>query len=111
MAPRAPRCRSSTAHGARRVVLAVPVAPPETFDRFADVADEIVVVATPYPFDAIGAWYEHFTQTTDDEVRRLPRGRERADAGDGLGARRRPVRRSAGHGETVAIRPSIGMSR
>ena len=58
-------------HGARRVVLAVPVAPPEVFHELAGVADEVVVVRTPSPFVAIGKWYEDFSQTTDDEVRDL----------------------------------------
>jgi putative phosphoribosyl transferase len=57
------------ARGARRVVLAAPVAPPETVRRFArDVADEVVVVEQPARMWAIGAWYDDFTQTTDAEV-------------------------------------------
>jgi putative phosphoribosyl transferase len=59
------------AHGARKVVLAVPVAPPDSLRQLSDVADDVVTVTTPTPFHAIGAWYEHFTQTTDDEVRSL----------------------------------------
>jgi putative phosphoribosyl transferase len=58
-------------HGARRVVLAVPVAPPESVHALSDVADAVVAVETPSPFVAIGAWYERFTQTSDDEVRAL----------------------------------------
>ena len=57
--------------GARRVILAVPVAPPESVHELSDVADAVVAVSTPSPFYAIGAWYEQFTQTTDDEVRTL----------------------------------------
>src|SRR5262245_43961332 len=59
------------AHGARRVVLAVPVAPVETLDELAVVADAVVAVASPYPFVAIGQWYTDFRQTSDDEVSRL----------------------------------------
>ena len=59
------------AQGARRVVLAVPVAAPESVRELSDVADAVVAVETPSPFFAIGAWYERFTQTTDDEVRAL----------------------------------------
>ena len=33
--------------------------------------DEVVCATTPDPFYAVGLWYEEFTQTTDDEVRRL----------------------------------------
>jgi len=59
------------AHGARRVVLAVPVAPPDTVADMATVADEVVVVETPTPFHAVGEWYARFTQTPDDDVIRL----------------------------------------
>ena len=58
-------------HGARRVVLAVPVAAPESVRELSEVADAVVAVDTPSPFFAIGAWYERFTQTTDEEVRAL----------------------------------------
>ena len=56
-----------------RVVVAVPVAAAETCDEFRDDVDEIVCVLTPAPFQAVGLWYEDFTQTTDDEVRELLR--------------------------------------
>ncbi|HXY93582.1 MAG TPA: phosphoribosyltransferase, partial [Acidimicrobiia bacterium] len=59
------------AHGASKVVLAVPVAPPSSVRELAAVADAVVAVETPSPFSAIGEWYEQFTQTTDDEVRAL----------------------------------------
>ncbi len=54
-----------------RIVVAVPVAPPETCDEFRDIVDDIVCAITPDPFYAIGLWYEDFSQTTDDEVRDL----------------------------------------
>jgi putative phosphoribosyl transferase len=57
--------------GARRVVLAVPVAPPDTVAELAQVADEVVCLRTPERFAAIGAFYRDFSQTTDDEVRTL----------------------------------------
>ncbi|MCU1428550.1 MAG: phosphoribosyltransferase [Actinomycetia bacterium] len=56
------------AHGARRVVLAAPVAPPGTPDDFRPDADDVVVVETPEQMYAIGAWYDDFTQTSDNEV-------------------------------------------
>ncbi|MEY9886435.1 putative phosphoribosyl transferase [Catenulispora sp. MAP12-49] len=61
-------CRVARAHGAARVVLAVPVAPRGWTKRLADVADEMVCVATPFGFQAIGQWYRVFAQTTDEEV-------------------------------------------
>jgi putative phosphoribosyl transferase len=54
-----------------RVVVAVPVAAEETCDEFRDVVDEVVCHLTPKPFQAVGLWYEDFSQTTDDEVREL----------------------------------------
>ena len=59
------------AQGARRVVLAVPVAPPDTVEEMRAVADEVVCVESPRGFAAVGQWYEDFTQTSDDEVVRL----------------------------------------
>ena len=59
------------AYGARRVVLAAPVMPSEALTELRQVADDVVCVATPSPFVAIGPWYDDFTQTTDDEVVRL----------------------------------------
>ena len=56
------------AHGACRVVLAVPVAPRESVAEMAAVADEVVALATPTPFYAVGQWYAQFSQTPDDEV-------------------------------------------
>jgi putative phosphoribosyl transferase len=54
--------------GARRVVLAVPVAPRQALGRLREEADEIVVLATPEPFLAVGEWYRRFDQTGDEEV-------------------------------------------
>jgi putative phosphoribosyl transferase len=60
--------RWARAQGAGRVVLAVPVAPPQTLDRLRHEADEVVALATPEPFLAVGEWYEVFDQTSDEEV-------------------------------------------
>jgi putative phosphoribosyl transferase len=54
-----------------RIIVAVPVAAPETCNAFRDIADEIVCAETPEPFMAVGLWYEDFSQTTDDEVHDL----------------------------------------
>ncbi len=61
-------CQVARAHGAARVVLAVPVAPPRWQARMGDVADELVCVATPRSFFAIGQFYADFSPTTDEEV-------------------------------------------
>jgi putative phosphoribosyl transferase len=61
-------CLVARAHGAARVVLAVPVAPRGWQARIAGAADELVCVHTPRDFFAIGQFYADFSQTTDDEV-------------------------------------------
>jgi putative phosphoribosyl transferase len=55
----------------RRLVLAVPVAAAQTCELLRADADELVCASTPEPFVAVGAWYDDFSQTTDDEVRGL----------------------------------------
>ena len=54
-----------------RIVVAVPVAPPETCDALRLDADDVVCAVTPQPFYAVGLWYEDFDQTTDEEVHDL----------------------------------------
>lgn len=56
------------AHGAARVVLAVPVAPARTCADLGHVADEVVCLETPDPFMAVGQFYRDFSQTSDAEV-------------------------------------------
>lgn len=60
--------RWARAQAAGRVVLAVPVAPPQTMERLRHEADEVVALATPEPFFAVGEWYRRFAQTSDEEV-------------------------------------------
>jgi len=57
--------------GARRVTLAVPVAPKDTADWLSRLVDEWVCLATPEPFYAVGNFFEHWPQVGDDEVRSL----------------------------------------
>jgi putative phosphoribosyl transferase len=52
-----------------RIVIAVPVAAPETCDAFQFEVDEMVCGMTPEPFYGLSRWYEGFSQTTDEEVR------------------------------------------
>lgn len=54
--------------GPSRVVMAVPVAPPEALMALAHLFDDYVCLVTPRHMQAVGAWYEDFTQTTDEEV-------------------------------------------
>jgi predicted phosphoribosyltransferase len=55
----------------RWLVVAVPVAAPETCNELRDIVDDVVCVRTPERFQAVGLWYDDFSQTTDDEVRAL----------------------------------------
>jgi predicted phosphoribosyltransferase len=57
--------------GAERLVVAVPTAAPQTCDDLRHEVDEIVCAMTPEPFDAVGLWYEDFSQTTDGEVQEI----------------------------------------
>ena len=74
-------CQVARAHGAARVILAVPVAPRGTVAALRQVADQVVCLESPEPFYAIGQWYQDFAQTTDAEVVRLLRAA--ADGGTG----------------------------
>src|SRR5436190_5116997 len=50
------------------VVVASPVGSVESCARLRRVADDVVCAETPEPFQAVGLWYQHFDQTSDDEV-------------------------------------------
>jgi putative phosphoribosyl transferase len=54
-----------------KIVVAVPVAAAETCADLRAEVDEVICVATPEPFMAVGAWYSDFEQTSDREVREL----------------------------------------
>lgn len=58
------------ARGAGRIVLALPVAPSDTLDALAGMADEIVCLLTPSWFMSVGAHYDQFDQVGDEEVAR-----------------------------------------
>jgi putative phosphoribosyl transferase len=59
-----------------RLIVAVPVAPPETCESLRQDADDVVCALAPEPFLAVGNWYDDFSQTSDDEVRELLRAVE-----------------------------------
>jgi len=58
-------------HHPARLVVAVPTAAVETCEEFRSEVDEVICALTPAPFDAVGLWYEEFSQTSDEEVRDL----------------------------------------
>jgi predicted phosphoribosyltransferase len=56
-----------------QIIVAVPVASPDTCNEFETEVDQIICAATPEPFVAVGRWYRNFSQTSDEEVRELLR--------------------------------------
>jgi putative phosphoribosyl transferase len=52
----------------QQIVIAVPVAPLDTFNELKAEVDEIVCLMTPESLGSIGLWYEDFDRTTDAEV-------------------------------------------
>ena len=57
--------------GAAKIVVAVPVGPPETCHELEERADETICLSTPEFFQAVGQYYEDFSQTSDEDVREL----------------------------------------
>ncbi len=54
--------------GADEIVVAVPVAPGDVVENLLEVVDRVICLESPYPFYAVGMYYEDFHQTTDEEV-------------------------------------------
>ena len=57
--------------GAAKIVVAVPVGPPDTCREIEQEADETICLSTPPFFQAVGQYYEDFSQTSDEDVREL----------------------------------------
>jgi predicted phosphoribosyltransferase len=57
--------------GAAKIVVAVPVGPPDTCHELEEEADETICLSTPAFFQAVGQYYEDFSQTSDQDVREL----------------------------------------
>jgi len=57
--------------GVAKIVVAVPVGPPDTCHEIEEQADETICLSTPEFFQAVGQYYEDFSQTTDEHVRDL----------------------------------------
>jgi predicted phosphoribosyltransferase len=55
--------------GPASVIVAVPVAPEPTCDELSSLADDVICLANPEPFYAVGQFYENFSQVSDEEVR------------------------------------------
>jgi predicted phosphoribosyltransferase len=54
-----------------KIIVAVPAGSRQTCRQLRSEADEVVCAIEPEPFTAVGVWYADFSQTSDDEVRRL----------------------------------------
>lgn len=52
----------------QQIIIAVPVAASSTCEELRSEANQILCLRTPEPFQAVGLWYQDFTQTTDEEV-------------------------------------------
>ncbi len=52
----------------QEIIMAVPVAPPDTLLKIENEVDHVVCLSAPVDFYAVGQFYEHFDQTTDEEV-------------------------------------------
>lgn len=57
--------------GPAKLIIAVPVGAADSLDKLRSDADEIICLRTPTPFYAVGAWYENFNQTSDQDVIQL----------------------------------------
>jgi len=57
--------------GVAKIVVAVPVGPPDTCREIEQEADETICLSTPPFFQAVGQYYEDFSQTSDEDVREL----------------------------------------
>lgn len=59
---------STRKNGAKRVIVAVPHAAPDSIKSFDGVTEQIVCISSPDPYVSVGSWYEDFDQTGDEEV-------------------------------------------
>ena len=64
------------------LVIAVPVGPKETIERLREVADMVVVIDAPMSFQAVGEFYQDFSQVEDEEVKTIMRRHDYKPAAD-----------------------------
>jgi putative phosphoribosyl transferase len=55
----------------KKLIIAIPVGPQETITKLNQIADEVVVLQSPYIFNAVGEFYQEFDQVSDDEVQEI----------------------------------------
>lgn len=66
-------CQIAKVHGARRIVLAVPVGTSAIVAELSGIADDVICLRTPPSLSIVGEWYSQFGRTSDDEVLELLR--------------------------------------
>jgi predicted phosphoribosyltransferase len=59
---------SARERGAAKIIVAVPIASESAFHRLSRVADQVLALLVDPEFDAVGRYYEQFSQTSDEEV-------------------------------------------
>ena len=57
--------------GAAHIVVAVPVGARQSVEELQRIVDHVTYLATPHPFNAVGIWYDDFSEVTDEEVQRI----------------------------------------
>jgi putative phosphoribosyl transferase len=58
-------------HEPAKIIVAAPTSAPDTYQQLRLETDEVICLATPEPYLAVGTWYEDFSQTSDEEVKNL----------------------------------------
>ena len=86
-----------------RIVVAAPVGARDTCDRLRRIADEVVCVSMPEPFNAVGLWYEAFSETTDDEVKQALSAGAGSEAGSEAAGQKSVSRRPAGSSDASRV--------
>jgi predicted phosphoribosyltransferase len=59
---------SARAQGPERLICAIPVAAPDSLARVSRLADDVVCLAAPQSFTAVGTYYQDFSAVTDEQV-------------------------------------------
>ena len=70
--------KSIKKHDAKKIILAVPVAPQDTISLLEKIVDEVICLFIPDEFYAVGLHYKSFEQTTDEEVFNIVRELKKA---------------------------------
>ena len=57
----------------KKLIATMAVAPESSYEKIKSIADEVVCLATPEPFYAIGMFFDDFSQVADEEVMEILR--------------------------------------